>query len=94
MSAVPPGLVDVKIDAEDFNGESGMWYLGSHRLILSGLLRSLVCSLSSVTEQSSPIPRLRGCDPLENASSPNDSAVIVRLFPSIPVMMNDMRASR
>ena len=89
-----PGLVDVKIDAKDFNGESGMWYLGSHRLILSGLLRSWVCSLSSATEQSSLMPRLRGRDPLENASSLIDSAVIVRLFPSIPAMMNDMKTSR
>ena len=94
MSVALPGLVDVKIDVEDFNGESGMWYLCSHRLILSGLLRSWVCSLSSLTEQSSPMPRLRGCDPLKNASSPNDSAVIVRLFPSIPAMMNGMKTSR
>ena len=40
MSAVSLGLVDVKIDTEDFNGEFGMWYLGSRRLTLSDLLRS------------------------------------------------------
>ena len=37
MSTGSSGLLDVKIDTEDFNGESGMGYLGSHRLILSDI---------------------------------------------------------
>ena len=94
MPTESSGLLDVKIYTEVFNGEFGMGYLGSHRLILSDLPQSWVCSLSLVTEQSPPTPRLCSCDPLENAFTRNDSTVSVRLSPSIPVMMSDMRTSR
>ena len=94
MSAGSSGLVDVKIDTENFNGEYDMGYLSSHRLIVPDLPQSLVCSLSLVTEQSPPMLRLCSHDPLKNASSRNDSAVTFRLSPSTPAMMNEMRISR
>ena len=93
MSAGSSRLVDVKVDTEDFSGEYGTGYLGLHRLIISDLPHSWVCSLSLAAGQT-PMPRLYSCDPLSNASSRNDSAVIVRLSPLIPAMMNDTRTSQ
>ena len=94
MSTGSSGLLDVRIGTENSNGESSMGYLGSHRLILSDLPQIWVYSLSLVTKQSPPMPRLCGCDPLGNASARNDSVVTFRLSPSIPAMMNDMRTLR